>query len=96
MENNQTDRNKLVFDVVLFLYQIKEMIKTHNSLLSEKIIEGDITSSSIAFNNALILANIKKIIHEHKELENYSKSKEFEDGIKGMLENYKKKNTSLN
>jgi hypothetical protein len=97
MENNESrPKEKLIFDVVLFFYQVREMLKTHNSLLSEKITEGDITSASIAFNNALIIANIKRIMNEHQTLEQYSKSKEFEEHLKTLLEGSKKKNQSLN
>jgi hypothetical protein len=96
MENTEKPKNKLIFDVVLFLYQVREMMKTHNSLLSERIIEGDIPSSSIAFNNALIISNIKRILNENKELEEYSKSKEFEESLKVLLDGSKKKYNSLN
>lgn len=86
-ENHQ--KSKMIFDVVLFFYQIDSMLKNHNAMLSEKISEGDLISSSIAFNNSLILSNIKRILGDHPEFENYSKSEEFKSKLKDILDSFK-------
>lgn len=76
---------KSLFDLILFLYQLETMLKNHSSLLKDKIIEGDLVSSSLAFNNALIISNIKRILKENPELEEYSKSEEFKEKLNSLL-----------
>jgi len=78
---------KMMFDVILFFYQLESMLKNHSSMLSEKIAEGDLISSSIAFNNALILSNLKRILKENPEFESYSNSEEFQEKLKTELPN---------
>lgn len=84
----QTETNsssKMMFDVILFFYQLESMLKNHSSMLSEKISEGDLISSSIAFNNALILSNLKRILKENPDFEKYSASEEFQAKLKNVL-----------
>lgn len=82
MENT---KEAMLFDIIMFFYQLESMLKNHNSMLSDKISEGDIVSSSLAFNNSLIVARVKLLIKEHKELEEYSKSDEFNRRLKDVL-----------
>lgn len=83
MENKK--ENTLVEDVALALTQIESMLKSTNSMLMEKITEGDITSSSIAFSNAILISFIHKTIDGHIELGDYIKSDEFKEKLSSML-----------
>jgi len=83
MEKNAQD--KAIFDVILFFYQLETMIKNHNVLMKDKIIEGDLVSSSIAFNNALILSGMQKIIKENPIISEYSKTEEFKERLNALL-----------
>lgn len=91
-EKNMEKSEKLLFDVVLFFYQLESMLKNHSSMLSDKISEGDIVSSSIAFNNALILSSIKRILKENPEFEEYSRSEYFQAKLKSMLSSFQTEN----
>lgn len=86
---------KMMFDVILFFYQLESMLKNHSSMLSEKIAEGDLISSSIAFNNALILSNLKRILKENPEFESYSNSEEFQEKLKNMLSAFQTNESSF-
>lgn len=77
--------DKTLFEIILFFYQLEAMIKNHNILMKDKIIEGDLISSSIAFNNALILSSMHKIIKDNPTLEEYSKSEEFKERLNKLL-----------
>lgn len=85
MENQNETESKFMFEITLFFYQLETMLKNQNSMLTEKISEGDLISSSLAFNNSLILASLKKIIKDNPELEKYSSSESFQEKLKGMV-----------
>lgn len=91
MEN--TEKDKTMFEIILFFYQLESMLKNHNSMMSEKISEGDLISASIAFNNALILSNMKRIVKENPSIEEYSKSKEFKERLESLLSAFKTSTT---
>jgi hypothetical protein len=85
MEKTTEINQKTLFELILFLYQLEIMLKNHTSLLKDKILDGDLVSSSLAFNNALIIANIRRILKENPDLEEYSKSDEFKEKINSLL-----------
>lgn len=62
------DKKTLAEDTAFFLTQLEAMLKNHNSMLSDKVVEGDVTSSSIAFSNSLLIASIKRMFDDHQEL----------------------------
>lgn len=94
MDNNQ-QKDKAIFDFILFIYQLESMIKNHNILMKDKILEGDLVSSSIAFNNALIISGMQKIIKENPIIEEYSKSEEFKERLSTLLAPAKSENKPL-
>lgn len=86
---NKTDTDKIIFECILFFYQLETMLKTHNSMLSDKILEGELVASSIVFNNALIISNIKRILKDNPKLQEYSNSKEFKERLESLLSTLK-------
>lgn len=82
MENN---KEKAVFEIILFFYQLESMIKNHNILLKDKIVDGDMVSASLVFNNALILTGIQKIIKENPVMEEFYRSPEFKNRLSTLL-----------
>lgn len=62
--------NKMLKETTSVLSQIDTLVKNYNSLLADKVMEGDVTSSSIVFSNSLIISSIKKLFEDHEELRN--------------------------
>lgn len=87
MDDNKSEKadEDMIFDVMLFFYQVESMLKNHSSMLSDKVSEGELIPSSIVFNNALIIANMKKILSEHPTLLNYSSSPDFQKRLESKL-----------
>jgi hypothetical protein len=93
MENNETD--KAIFEIILFFTQLETMIKNHNILMKDKILEGDLVSASIAFNNALIISGMQKIIKENPIIEKYSKTDEFKNRLNSLINPTQEKDKNL-
>jgi hypothetical protein len=89
MEKTIEIKEKTLFDLVLFIYQLETMIKSHNGLLRDKIAEGDLVSAGIAFNNALIISTIKRLLIDHPSLEEYTKSDEFKERLNTLVSGMK-------
>lgn len=84
MENTE-EKDKFMFELTVFFYQLETMLKSQNAMLTDKISEGDLVSSSLAFNNSLILSSLKKIMTESEEVAKYANSEEFKERLKNML-----------
>jgi len=95
MEKNIEINEKTLFELILFIYQLEIMLKNHNSLLKEKIIEGDLVSAGLAFNNALIISNIKRILKDNPSLDDYSKSEEFKERLNTLVSGLKTDNKTM-
>lgn len=85
MEKTQQEQPTLIEDVSFALTQIESMLKNNNSMLAEKIAEGDITASSVAFSNAILISFISKLVNDHPEIKNYINSDEFKEKINSVL-----------
>jgi hypothetical protein len=89
MEKSKKD--KFLFEVILFFTQLESMLKNHNILMKDKIMEGDLISSSIAFNNALILSSMQKIIKDNPIVEEYSQTAEFKERLNNAISAHQEK-----
>jgi len=89
MEKSKKD--KFLFEVILFFTQLESMLKNHNILMKDKIMEGDLISSSIAFNNALILSSMQKIIKDNPIVEEYSQTAEFKERLNSAISAHQEK-----
>jgi hypothetical protein len=88
-------KEKTLFELILFIYQLEIMLKNHNSLLKDKIVEGDLVSSGIAFNNSLIISSIRRILKDNPSLEEYSASDEFKERINSLVSGLKTDTKSM-
>jgi hypothetical protein len=95
MEKTIEIKEKTLFDLILFIYQLETMIKSHNGLLRDKIAEGDLVSSGIAFNNALIISTIKRLLADHPSLEDYAKSEEFKERLNSLVSGMKNETKTM-
>jgi hypothetical protein len=88
MEKNN---ESVIKESLIIFYQIETILKNQNSILTERISDGDLISSNIAFSNALLINTIRKFIKSYKILEDYSKSEEFSESIKTLLDGLSQK-----
>lgn len=101
MENNNENNNmsaneKMFFELIILFYQMEYLLKNNNSLLADKIAEGDVTSSTVAFNNSIMISNVKKLLKDYPELKKYSKSPNFEKNLTNLFQQITKNNFTEN